>query len=413
MTARCLFVCSLPVLLLANGAYGGGTYQRTKDGQALVWNNYPKRGDEATWSGSRDSNGYATGYGTLTWYRGERTIVTGSNIPSARGHAAVVSRYSGKMVRGKLNGPVVNVDANGKTFHGTFVNGTKAGDWAAGPALVPDKRPNEGVYVGAGVVESPAEGPVPSSDERRKEVVYGGAVREAPTQGIDSRQSVTPPSSLPMPIEAASPQASVPSTPASPPSSPAAVDPVVKNRIIADFKEQTQSVLSRVGDATGNFHEIDRLDSVQTLPVPASESVASLVDRARDFRSKLGYETALYECRIETETVDALSVFDQITRNLAAGDASEASSKLADFLKSNPEPTADSQKALWRYLTSVQLLCSRLEKDADIHLQRAQSLASTGRMSDAIREYQEAYRKFPNPETAEKIRQLRDNSLGL
>jgi hypothetical protein len=194
---------------------------------------------------------------------------------------------------------------------------------------------------------------------------------------------------------------------------PAAVDPAVKNRVIADFKEQTQSVLSRVGDATGNFREIDRLDSMQKLPGPVSESVVSLIDRARDFRSKLGYETALRECRTETETVDALSAVDQVTRNIAAGDASEASSKLADFLKNNPEPIADSQKTLWRYLTSMRLLFSRSQKEANIHLQRAQSLASTSKNGEAVREYREAYRAFPNPATAEKIRQLQDNSLGL
>jgi len=205
----------------------------------------------------------------------------------------------------------------------------------------------------------------------------------------------------------------MPSMPSAPSSSPAAVDLAVRDRIIVDFKEQTQSVQSRVGDATGDFREIDRLESVQKLPAPVSESVDSLVDRARDFRSKLGYETALRECRTETGTVDALSAVDQVTRNIAANNAPAASSRLADFLKSNPEPTADSQKALWRYLTSMQLLCSRLEKEAEIHLQRARSLASAGRTGDAIREYQEAYRTFPNPATAEKIHQLQSNSLGL
>jgi hypothetical protein len=179
--------------------------------------------------------------------------------------------------------------------------------------------------------------------------------------------------------------------------------------MIADFKDETQSVLSRVGDATANFHEVDRLESVQKLPAPVSESVGSLVERARDFRAKVGYETALHEYRAETGMVDALSVVDQITRNIAANDASAASSRLADFLKSNPEPTAESEKALWRYLTSVRSLCSRLEKDADVHLQKAQSLASAGQKSEAIREYQEANRVFPKPATAEKIRQLQGN----
>jgi hypothetical protein len=183
--------------------------------------------------------------------------------------------------------------------------------------------------------------------------------------------------------------------------------------MITDFKEQTQAVFSRVGDATGNFHEIDQLDSVQQLPGPVSESVASLVDRARDFRAKLGYETALSECRTETETVDALSAVDQSTRNIAGNNASAANSGLTDFLKNNPEPMVDTQGPLWRYLTSMRLLCSRLEKEAEIHSQRAGAFASAGRTGDAIREYQEAYRTFPNPATAEKIRQLQKNSLGL
>ena len=378
MTARCLFICTT-LLLFANGADGGGIYQHTRDGRTLIWNNYPKRDDAATWSGARDSNGFATGNGTLTWYRVQRPIVTGSNIPSSRGRAAggaVINRYSGKMVRGKFDGAVVNVDAGGKVFHGTFVNGAKANDWVAGPLPRIDQQLNERVSKSAIEPPPPAAGP-----PHIAAVVSTGPF--------------------------------TPATSATAPSTPAAVEPDVKSRMIMDFKEQTQAVLSRVGDATGNFPEIDRLDSVQQLPPAVSESVASLVDRARDFRAKLGYETALSECRSETETVDALSAVDQSTRSIAGSNASAANSGLTDFLKNNPEPMIDTQRPLWRYLTSMRLLCSRLEKEAEIHLQRGAAFASAGRTGDAIREYQEAYRTFPNPATAEKIRQLQRNSLGL
>jgi hypothetical protein len=411
VTARSLLVWST-LLLFANGAYGG-VYQRTKDGKTLVWNNYPRQGDAASWSGDRDMNGYATGYGTLTWFRIEPTIETRSNIPFGRRRFFVLSRYSGNMVQGKLDGPVVNIDANGKTFRGKFSMGRKTGDWPGSPAPASERRANERVGPGE-VVEQPAEGPSPAADQRSNKRVGGDAIVETPTQRSDSLQSPTPPALLRRPAEAAtSAQASTASAPSSSSPSADAVDPAVKNRMISDFREQIQSVLSRVGEATGNFPEMDRLDSVQKLPAPVSESIGSLVDRARDLRSKLGYETALGECRTETETVDALLIVDQITRNIAANDAVQASSKLADFLKSSPEPTADIQKALWRYLTSMRLLCSRLEKDSNTHLQRAQSLASASKTGDAIREYQEAYRTFPNPVTAEKIRQLQENSLGL
>ena len=387
------------LLLLASGVYGGGIYQHTRDQRALIWNSLPRPDEEAAWSGDQDSKRYATGYGTLTWYRVQRAIGTGSHIlPSTgpAGSAIVINRYSGKMVLGKFDGPVVNVDANGKMFHSTFANGIKVTDWVAGPLPPTDQRLNEPVSVSrdARTAEPPAD-------------VVAAASTPSPVTSTPS-----PLSSSPAAAEAST-RSPVPSTPSPRSSSPAAVETAVKNRMITDFKEQTQSVLSRVGEATGNFHEIDRLDLVQQLPLPVSESVSSLVDRARDFRAKLGYETALSECRTETATVDALSAIDQITRNIAGKDASAANSRLTDFLKSNPEPMVDNQKPLWRYLTSIRLLCNRLEKEAEIHLQRAQASASAGRTGDAIREYQEAYRAFPNPATAEKTRQLQSNSLGL
>src|SRR6266853_2086339 len=434
------------LLMLASGVYGGGIYQHTRDQRALIWNSLPRPDEEAAWSGDQDSKRYATGYGTLTWYRVQRAIGTGSHIlPSTGpvGSAIVINRYSGKMVLGKFDGPVVNVDANGKMFHSTFANGIKVTDWVAGPLPPTDQRLNEPVSVSrdARAAEPPADvvaaastpslvpstpsplsaspasaaastrSPVPSTPSPTPSLLSSSPAAAASTRSLVP-STPSPLSSSPA-SAAASTRSPVPSTPSPRSSSPAAVETAVKNRMITDFKEQTQSVLSRVGEATGNFHEIDRLDLVQQLPLPVSESVSSLVDRARDFRAKLGYETALSECRTETATADALSAIDQITRNIAGKDASAANSRLTDFLKSNPEPMVDNQKPLWRYLTSIRLLCNRLEKEAEIHLQRAQASASAGRTGDAIREYQEAYRAFPNPATAEKTRQLQSNSLGL
>ena len=373
---RCLLVLGAS-LLFANGA-NCGAYQRTKDGRAVVWNNFPRRGDSAVWSGSRDSNGYATGYGTLTWYKGERTIVTGSNIPAPRKGSAALGRYTGRMVRGKFQGLVVNVDANGRTFHGTFVNGTKSSDWVGGS-------------------------PPPDSQQSNQRV----------TKTASSAEPAPPAAGPPRFVASSSPHPLVSPTPSVLSSNPEAVETAVKSRMISDFKGQTQSVLSRVSDATQNFREVDRLDSMRELPPPVSESVNSLVDRARDFRARLGYETALSECKTETETVDALSALDQSGRSLAGNDAIEANSKLNDFLKNNPEAETQTQKPLWRYLTSMRQLFGRLEKEAEAHSQRAAAFAAVGKTGDAIREYQEAYRTFPNPATAEKIRELQRNSLGL
>ncbi|MEY2525832.1 MAG: hypothetical protein QOE73_603 [Verrucomicrobiota bacterium] len=161
---RWFFLYGALVLLFANDAYAG-RYERTKEG-IRVWNNLRGWGDEATWSGDRDRKGYAIGEGTLTWYRVERRLLTGSNIPFSRGSSVVVGSYSGKMVRGKFDGLVVSVDANEKTFHATFADGRKVNDWAAGPApgssrtIASDQRGDEQVQRDA-VAKTEAEPPPP------------------------------------------------------------------------------------------------------------------------------------------------------------------------------------------------------------------------------------------------------------
>jgi hypothetical protein len=132
MSGRFLFVCAA-LLVSANAAFGGGTYQRTKDGKTLVWNNDPKPGDEATWVGDRDREDYASGFGTLTWYRAQKSGTGSAN-------SVLYTRYWGNMVRGKFNGPV-NAHWEGKTDHATFTDGVQTTRWAAGPApsqIVPE-----------------------------------------------------------------------------------------------------------------------------------------------------------------------------------------------------------------------------------------------------------------------------------
>jgi hypothetical protein len=175
------------------------------------------------------------------------------------------------MIRGKFEGSVVNVDANGKTFHGTFVDGRKASDWAAGPAPDPssprdesvsprrpdltglsDQQANEHVPR-AELVEAPAEGPSPMPDHSPlvAAAIYGAtrqtsqdlsapAARETRSPAINSVRSITtPPSSLRMNVVAdASLQASTSSTASSPPARPRLTTAEVIG--LADAEARTQ-----------------------------------------------------------------------------------------------------------------------------------------------------------------------------
>ncbi len=143
--SRLFCICSVLLPVFAGVAFGEGTYQRTKDGKTIVWNNDPKPGDAATWFGDRDGEGYATKVGTLTWY-------------TANG--AVYARYFGNMVRGKFDG-MVNVHSKGKTNHAIFVDGQRTTRWATGPApswRVAQSRARRPAKPAA-AAEAPAEGP--------------------------------------------------------------------------------------------------------------------------------------------------------------------------------------------------------------------------------------------------------------
>ena len=119
MNTRLLFASSALLAVLITGTAFAGRYQRTKDGKTRVWNEHPKSGDSVTWSGARDAKGYASGYGTLTWFTPQRAMLTGSNIARER-HYVVSSQVSGIMVHGKFEEAPANAEPKKKRADGHF-----------------------------------------------------------------------------------------------------------------------------------------------------------------------------------------------------------------------------------------------------------------------------------------------------
>ena len=121
MNIRSLFVYGT-LVLFGSIDYAAGSYQRTRDGQTWVWRDVPERGEEATWSGKRDKDGFATGSGVLAWYKAQPSIVTGSNILDTRRYLILINHYSGTMVRGKFQGTVADAEGNEKRSQENSVN---------------------------------------------------------------------------------------------------------------------------------------------------------------------------------------------------------------------------------------------------------------------------------------------------
>jgi ketosteroid isomerase-like protein len=197
VSIRSLLVCGV-LFLLASPLFGADAYYRTRDKRTLVWMHNFKPGDEASWSGHRDATGYATGTGTLTWYKVDWTMLTGSNLPVRKPHP--IRRYSGRMVRGKLQGQV-NVQVDGETYHARFDDGARVSDWVAGSAPVHRKPvkhvPETAMAQKATPTPSPMPTPSPSPEEKPTLVIPERTLPEAPVPKSESLRSLAiPPSTL-------------------------------------------------------------------------------------------------------------------------------------------------------------------------------------------------------------------------
>jgi len=109
-----------------------GKYQRTLDKKAHVWNDDPKPWEECNWGGGRDRHNLADGPGTLTWYNDEKGPTTRTQFTAERLH--FVSKVTGTMLRGRWEGMVESMNADGHIAHALFDNGKLMTAWVDGPA---------------------------------------------------------------------------------------------------------------------------------------------------------------------------------------------------------------------------------------------------------------------------------------
>ena len=196
-----------------------GEYQQTRDGKTTVWNGSPKPGESASWAGSRDKEGYATGFGTVTWYNANGTVY---------------AVYYGNMVNGKLEGPV-NAHMGRRTAHAYFANGSRATGWARGAAPSKMNVPEELV-----AKRRKAESETPKPREERVQTK-----KETTEKAVATSESVRPVEQPPKPAVAkATPERTEPPTrepsPETTPSPPA----VAEER--APTPEPTQSASSLI-----------------------------------------------------------------------------------------------------------------------------------------------------------------------
>jgi ketosteroid isomerase-like protein len=305
MNRASILVVSLALFSLANIAHAN--YERTMDGKTKVWHNTPQRRVQASWSGDRDEKGYATGKGTLTWFKVQRNWLTGSLLPSTTKYAKV-SQYTGKMVEGKLEGAVVSVDAKGNTYHAKFADGQRTGTWIAGSVHSSHKRADqESAPPKIAKTSAQAPSPAPTLTEEPASKQPEQAVPPVETQSPvpngsaarpeDSLQALAkPPSSLRVggasetPAQSSAPMVDVgeevssKSSPSSPPPAPARPENSMQNddaRSVAALDSEYQAAVK-----TNDAPTIDRILGDDFVLVHGAGQTLSKSDVLKQAREK-------------------------------------------------------------------------------------------------------------------------------
>jgi hypothetical protein len=115
---RLILICCGLLAFASGQTFAAGEYQKGRDGKATIWNWQPKQGETVDWSGGRDKDGYANGFGDLTWYNAD---------------GKTFGLFYGKMEHGKFEG-AVNMHTGGRISHAYFVGGDRVTSWARGAA---------------------------------------------------------------------------------------------------------------------------------------------------------------------------------------------------------------------------------------------------------------------------------------
>jgi uncharacterized protein YecT (DUF1311 family) len=208
--------------------------------------------------------------------------------------------------------------------------------------------------------------------------------------------------SLPAPSQTPAP------TPTAPP-----MDPGARAKLVAEFKAAAQGAVTK-GAAAGPYVEYTSLNAVKALPSALTDEITALEDQAAAFRAKLDAANQLGgDCRLDLDSADALGALRDAVQDITAADTPAASEKLSAFHERGFSPETAEQKLLGKSLNSLWTICDHLKEQAHSLCERAKAAADAGKSAEAIKDYQDAYKIYPDPDVAQTIKRLREDSLGL
>jgi hypothetical protein len=289
-----LFGCGMLLFATVAFALGAtGEYTQTRDGKTTVWNGNAKAGESASWAGSRDKDGYATGFGTITWYNADGT------------ESAV---YYGNMVNGKLEGPV-NAHVGRRTAHAYFADGTRETAWARGAApskmnvpegLIAKRRKAESEQPKPQEKEQTAETkkkPKPESEkvrpieETRRATAAETKTKPAPAE--TPREEIQTPTPESVAVSTPSPPAVAESTPVSTPAPTETASSLFEPPAIAETRETPKEIANETPQPPPPEPSVEKTPEIVEQPPAEEPPKKSPAENAASLNALVGPPSSL------------------------------------------------------------------------------------------------------------------------
>ena len=157
------------------------------------------------------------------------------------------------------------------------------------------------------------------------------------------------------------------------------------------------------------FKSFPTIATFDELHPETQQTLTKLDTDYKNLQQSLQFPQLLTRISRERQTVLAMNGIAAIVQKVKAQDVRGAFSQLNDT--SNNCPTAD--RLVTDALKEMKKPLEKLVGDADQHQSEAQKLEALGKTSAAIKEYQQSFDLIKNDNLLQKIKQLREQSLGL
>ena len=186
-------------------------------------------------------------------------------------------------------------------------------------------------------------------------------------------------------------------------------------KALAQFQNDAKAVLNAILAKKDDpfFKKADALRNLPELPDEIANRISKLDATCvglsdKPYADKL-LEPALNECA----TIELLAFWSKFTRQVKEGNVTDADLAIQTAISRKPKDISPAYLPFWQTVGSWHDIFVLDEAHYYDHVDKGNSFAAVGKTSAAIKEYQAAYDIFTNSTTSEKIKKLREQSLGL